>query len=69
MEKDYLKLGLGFDLNQTTLAYHLGGKHIHWTDYTIFDDEWDEDKYYEDFDAWWSSLSDGEREEICKLIL
>ena len=57
-----------FDLNQTTLAYRLGGKDTHWTDYTINDDEWDEDKYYEDFDAWWDSLPESEREEITNLI-
>ena len=46
MEKNYLKMGLGFDLNMTTLAYRLGGKDIHWTDYT--------------FD-WYNKLSDEEQ--------
>lgn len=70
MEKDdkILNIGLNFDLNQTTLAYHLGGVDRHWVDYKVNDNDFDEKKYYADFDAWWSSLDEKEREDICNLI-
>ena len=63
-----LDAGLHFDLNQTVLAYRLGGVDKHWVDYTINDDEWDEDKYYDDFDKWWRNLSEDEREKIYEMI-
>lgn len=57
-----------FDLEQTEKAYLLGGKKIHWTDYTIIDDEWDEDLYYADFDSWWNGLPFSEQSRIFKAI-
>ena len=75
-----LEMGLGFDLDQTSKAYKLGGKSVDWTDYTYdwynalsekeqmkdenLDNAWDMDRYYADFDAWWSGLSDSERAAI-----
>ena len=57
-----------FDLSQTEVAYFLGGKKVHWTDYSISDTEWDEDLYYADFDTWWDGLPDDEQNRIYNLM-
>ena len=77
-------IGRSFDLDQTTKAYELGGKNVYWTDYTYdwynnlsqeeqmkeanLDNAWDMDKYYEDFDNWWMSLSTEKQNEIYNQI-
>lgn len=63
--RDLNNIGHGFDLEQTTNAYHLGGKKTHWTDYSTGDDEWDEDSYYRDFNSWWDELPEDEKVRIC----
>lgn len=65
MNGDLSKIGHGFDLEQTTNAYRLGGKKMHWTDYSIGNDEWDEDSYYRDFNSWWDELPEDEKVRIC----
>lgn len=73
-------IGLTFDLDQTEKAYKLGGKSVSWSDYTFdwyknlsqeeqlkdanLENAWDMDKYYEDFDNWWQSLSTEKQNEI-----
>jgi hypothetical protein len=59
------ELGHFFDLDGTQQAYKLGGVNIHWTDYTFeHTEEWDEDRYYKDFDMWWDDLKEEVRKEI-----
>ena len=77
-------IGTSFYLDQTTKAYELGGVNVYWTDYTYdwynnlsqeeqmeeanLDNAWDMDKYYEDFDNWWMSLSTEKQNEIYNQI-
>lgn len=77
-------IGMSFDLDQTSKAYKLGGVNIDWTDYTFdwynnlseeeqmkdenLDNAWDMDKYYEDFDKWWTSLPTEKQSEIYSQI-
>ena len=81
MNKEFLKtIGRSFDLDQTTKAYELGGKNVYWTDYTfdwynnlseeeqMKDETWDMDRYYQDFDNWWTSLSTEKQNEIYNQI-
>ena len=54
-------LGTALDLDKTEKAYSLGGVSKTWVDYSIPgatdpDNLWDQDAYYDDFDAWWLGL-------------
>ena len=62
-----------FDLDMCQKAYELGGISgidSTWvsTKYTKEDGEFDDEKYFEDFDTWWDSLSEEEQERIWNLI-
>lgn len=79
-------IGKSFDLDHTSSAYKLGGMNIDWSDYTFdwyrnlseeeqmkdenLDNAWDMDKYYEDFDKWWTSLATEKQKQIyCQMFL
>ena len=64
MKERLVDMGVNFTLDETSQALALGGVSIHWTDYSLRGGGWDEDSYYADFDAWWRSLTEGERERI-----
>lgn len=55
-----------FDLDMCQMAYQLAGKDVCWVSqqYTTPEGEFDEDKYYTDFDNWWDTLDDYEQEKI-----
>ena len=80
-EKEIKSAGHWLDLDKCEKAYSIGGKKTTWADYTydwykqLPDDEkcdttgyWDEDKYYDDFAAWWDSLPFAEQERIYSLL-
>ena len=61
--------GLFFDLDYCQKAYELGGVETSWTDYSYSEptddgEEWNEKKFYEDFDKWWLNLPKTKQEEI-----
>ena len=62
-----IKAGI-FDLERTVQAYALGGNKTHWSDYSIDENNWDEEAYYADFDRWWDNLTENEQKRIYKLI-
>jgi hypothetical protein len=66
MDKEYLNsVGTSLALDDTQKAYKLGGKEISWVDYAIEGtDTWDEEKYYADFDKWWTELPAEQQEKI-----
>ncbi len=78
-------IGTSFDLDHTSRAYKLGGVNIDWSDYTFdwyrnlseeeqmkdenLDNSWDMDKYYEDFDKWWTGLTTEKQKQIyCQMF-
>ena len=40
-----------------------------WSDYTTSDDEWDCDKYYQDFMKWWEELGTKRRRMVMATML
>ncbi len=68
MDKEFLnKVGTSFDLDETTKAYGLVGKRTHWTEYSVGDD-WDADRYFQDFDYWWKGLDTDIQESVYREI-
>lgn len=61
-------VGLFFDLDECEKAYEVGGVNKTWMDYSYpcseSTEEWDENKFYEDFDTWWLNLPKTKQVEI-----
>jgi hypothetical protein len=62
-------VGLFFDLDECQKAYEAGGIKKTWMDYSYSEptddgEEWNEKKFYEDFDTWWLNLPKTKQEEI-----
>jgi hypothetical protein len=66
-------VGLFFDLDECEKAYEAGGVKKSWMDYSYSEptnesEEWNEKKFYEDFDIWWLNLPKTKQGEITSLI-
>ena len=66
-------VGLFFDLDECQKAYELGGIKKSWMDYSYSEltdkgEEWDDNKFYEDFDTWWLNLPEAKQAEITSLL-
>lgn len=65
-------VGLFFDLDECEKAYEVGGVQKTWMDYSYphseSTEEWDENKFYEDFDTWWLNLPKTKQVEITSLL-
>ena len=66
-------VGLFFDLDECQKAYEAGGVKKTWMDYSYPEptddgEEWDDIKFYCDFDAWWLNLPKTKQKEIISLI-
>ena len=66
-------VGMFFDLDDCQKAYEAGGVKKTWMDYSYPEptddgEEWDDIKFYCDFDAWWLNLPKTKQEEIISLI-
>lgn len=65
-------VGLFFDLDECEKAYEVGGVNKTWMDYSYPDskstEEWDDNKFYEDFDTWWLNLPKTKQAEITSRI-
>lgn len=65
-------VGLFFDLDECEKAYEAGGVNKTWMDYSYPDskstEEWDDNKFYEDFDTWWLNLPKTKQAEITSRI-
>ena len=66
-------VGLFFDLDECQKAYELGGVKKSWMDYSYSEptdkgEEWDDNKFYEDFDTWWLNLPKTKQEEIASRV-
>jgi hypothetical protein len=66
-------VGLFFDLDECEKAYEAGGVKKSWMDYSYSEptnesEEWNEKKFYEDFDIWWLNLTKTKQGEITSLI-
>ena len=58
-----------FDLDRAQLAYQLGGEDIIWISKKCTKrDEFDEDKWWDDFDNWWDSLDEYEQNRIWDMM-
>lgn len=57
------KLGSFFSLDDIEKIYQNLGVKKSWVDYTTTDGNWDENKYYEDFEKFWSSLDEKTKKE------
>lgn len=57
-----------FDLEQCQKAYDLMGVKKCWIDYSTPDGDWDEDGFYNDFDAWFDSLPEEQQTDIWNKI-
>ena len=61
-------VGLFFDLDECQKAYEASGIKKSWMDYSYpcseSTEEWDENKFYEDFDTWWLNLPKTKQVEI-----
>ena len=66
-------VGLFFDLDECEKAYKAGGVKKSWIDYSYSEptdegEEWDDNKFYEDFDEWWLNLPETKQAEITSLL-
>lgn len=66
-------VGLFFDLDECEEAYKLGGVKTTWEDYSFPEptgdgEEWNVEKFFEDFDEWWSNLPETKQAEITSLL-
>lgn len=66
-------VGLFFDLDECEKAYEAGGIKKTWMDYSYSEptdegEEWDDNKFYEDFDTWWLNLPKTKQEEITSRV-
>lgn len=66
-------VGLFFDLDECQKAYEAGGIKKTWMDYSYSEptdegEEWDDNKFYEDFDTWWLNLPKTKQEEITSRV-
>lgn len=70
-DKEIFEIGHYLDLDHCELAYELGGVNTTFHDYSNGDDlddsEWD--RYYDDFNEWWESLSVKERRKIYEKLI
>lgn len=61
-------VGLFFDLDECEEAYKASGIKKVWIDYSFPEptdgEEWDVDKFFEDFDTWWLNLPKTKQAEI-----
>lgn len=66
-------VGMFFDLDDCQKAYEAGGVKKSWMDYSYPEptddgEEWDDIKFYCDFDAWWVNLPKTKQEEITAIV-
>lgn len=66
-------VGLFFDLDECEKAYKAGGVKKSWTNYSFPEptkdgEEWNVEKFFEDFDEWWSNLPETKQAEITSLL-
>lgn len=66
-------VGLFFDLDECQKAYKAGGVKKSWVEYSYSEptdegEEWNVEKFFEDFDTWWLNLPKTKQEEITSLI-
>ena len=60
-------------MDECEKAYKAGGVKKSWIDYSYSEptdegEEWDDNKFYEDFDTWWLNLPEAKQAEITSLL-
>lgn len=65
-------VGLFFDLDECQKAYKAGGVKKCWEEYSYSEptdgEEWNVEKFFEDFDTWWLNLPKTKQVEITSLL-